>query len=68
MKTFESKPSFQSICGRSSRRSTSQRSFPRLVIDDAISATRVLVAKTRSEIEDLNLILGSIVPVEAKAE
>ncbi len=36
------------------------RSFPRLIVDDAVAATKIMIAKTRAEVAGLETALRAI--------
>lgn len=58
--------------GRGSRRSISTEtesiSLPRLVVSDAVSASKVLVAKTRAEVNGLNAFLCSLAGLRTESK
>lgn len=71
MKNYQSKDIYDAGGERLSRRSTkssSVKSLPRLVVSDTLSATKVFVAKTRSEVEGLNSFLRSMTSLPAESE
>lgn len=73
MKISKSQFMYDADGGRVSRRSNfndkgSVISLPRLVVSDAVSATKVLVAKTRSEVNGLSAFLRSMNGAHAETE
>jgi len=72
MEIFEKTQDQGPACGRvsSGRKEAdlNEGSAPRLVINDAISATKVLVAKTRSEIRGLDAILRNLTSSPLKSK